>query len=129
MPTEYEGRQDHIRALTLPAIDTFHNVYADREYAVRFEVPEFTCVCPKTGLPDFATLVVEYSPNDRCVELKSFKEYILAFRDLGIFHENVVNRLCDDLAAALDPRWIKIEGVFNPRGGIATTVKREWRRA
>jgi 7-cyano-7-deazaguanine reductase len=90
--------------------------------------PEFTCVCPKTGLPDFAVLTLSYTPDKYCLELKSLKEYLLAFRDKGIFHENVVNRVLDDLVATAKPRYAKLEGVFNSRGGIQTTVTREFSR-
>ena len=122
----YEGRQDKIRKLKLPAIETFKNIYADRDFEVAMTIPEFTCVCPKTGLPDFAELSLVYVPDARCIELKSFKEYLLAFRDLGIFHENVVNRVLDDVVKACKPRRATLTGVFNPRGGIQTTVRREF---
>ena len=88
-------------------------------------IQEFTCVCPKTGLPDFAVLTLDYVPERLCIELKSFKEYLLAFRSRGIFHENVVNRVLDDVVNACQPRRAKLTGVFNPRGGIQTTVTRE----
>lgn len=123
----YEGRQEKIRELELPPLETFANIYSDREYTVEFTIPEFTCVCPKTGLPDFATLTIRYEPREFCVELKSFKMYLLAFRDIGIFHENAANRISDDLIALLKPAALSIEGVFNARGGIATTVRRDWR--
>ena len=123
---EYEGRQDDIRSLRLPAIGTFDNIYSDRDFAVTLSIPEFTCVCPRTGLPDFATLTLDYVPDRRCIELKSFKEYLVAYRTLGIFHENVVNRVLDDLVAACKPRRARLSGVFNPRGGIQTTVTREY---
>jgi 7-cyano-7-deazaguanine reductase len=122
----YDGRQDEIRGLKLPEIETFRNIYPDREYSVTMTVPEFTCVCPKTGLPDFATLTLDYAPQAHCLELKSFKEYLLAFRTLGIFHENVVNRVLDDVVASARPRRAKLTGVFNSRGGIQTTVTREY---
>ena len=124
--SSYEGRQEKIRSLKLPALETFENVYADREYTVSLTTPEFTCVCPKTGLPDFASLTLDYMPNETCLELKSFKEYLMAFRDVGIFHENVVNRVLDDVVAACRPRRAKLSGAFNARGGIATTVVREY---
>jgi 7-cyano-7-deazaguanine reductase len=125
----YDGRQDGIRELQLPALETFANVYADREYSVSMTCPEFTCVCPKTGLPDFATLTLEYVPDRRCLELKCFKEYLLAYRDVGIFHENVVNRVLDDVVSACQPRRARLTGVFNARGGIHTTVTREFTAA
>ena len=92
-------------------------------------IPEFTSICPKTGLPDFATLVVTYIPDAHCVELKSFKEYLLAYRNLGIFNENVVNRVLADLVAATLPRRMSVRGVFTPRGGIQTTVEARWPNA
>lgn len=122
----YDERQDNIRDWKTPPIETFENIYPDREYEICMTIPEFTCVCPKTGLPDFGELRLTYLPNKRCVELKSLKEYLLAFRDKGIFHENVVNRVLDDIIAAANPRRAKLIGVFNTRGGIQTTVTREW---
>ena len=122
----YEGRQEGIRELHLPAIETFENIYPDREFSVTLTCPEFTCVCPKTGLPDFATLTLDYVPDRLCLELKSFKEYITAFRDVGIFHENVVNRVLDDVTATCRPRRATLVGVFNARGGIQTTVSRSY---
>lgn len=128
MEPSYEDRQDHIRAWQTPSIETFRNIYANRDYEVRMETAEFTCVCPKTGLPDFATLILTYVPDALCVELKSFKEYLLAYRNQGIFHENVVSKISDDLVAALNPRRLRLEGRFNNRGGIQTTVVREYRK-
>ena len=122
----YDGRQDDVRNWILRDIETFRNVYPDRDYAVHMTIPEFTCVCPKTGLPDFATLTLEYVPNELCLELKSFKEYLLEYRQRGIFHENVVNRVLDDVVAACRPRRARLVGVFNARGGIQTTVVREY---
>lgn len=123
----YDGRQDGIREWQTPAIETFENIYADREYEICMTIPEFTCVCPKTGLPDFGELRLNYVPDKRCLELKSLKEYLLAYRDKGIFHENVVNKVLDDIVAACHPRRARLEGVFNARGGIQTTVVREMR--
>lgn len=122
----YEGRQENIRSLKTPAIDVWKNQYADREYIVDLTTDEFTCICPKTGLPDFATINIKYKPTKVCVELKSFKMYLIFFRQVGIFHEHLVNKLMDDLVAACKPRWMKIEVVMNPRGGIATTVSAEY---
>ncbi len=124
--SSYEGRQDHIREWKTPEIETFRNIYSDREYEIRMETSEFSCVCPKTGLPDFATLVLTFVPAELCIELKSFKEYLLAYRNQGIFHENVVNKVTDDLVAAIRPRRLRLEGQFNNRGGIQTTVVREY---
>lgn len=122
----YDERQDNIRDWKTPPIETFENIYPDREYEICMTIPEFTCVCPKTGLPDFGELRLTYLPNKQCVELKSLKEYLLAYRDKGIFHENVVNRVLDDIIAAANPSRAKLIGVFSTRGGIQTTVTREW---
>ena len=103
-------------------LETFPNPRPGRDYEIRFDCPEFTCVCPRTGQPDFATLRVTYVPDELCVELKSFKLYLWSFRDEGHFHEDVTNRILDDLVAALAPRRMTIEGDFNVRGGIHTTV-------
>lgn len=123
----YEGLQKNIRDLKTPAIEVWKNQYPDKIYAIRLEIPEFTCICPKTGLPDFATISIEYSPAKFCVELKSFKMYTIFFRNLGIFHEHLVNKMLEDFVRVVRPRWVKITGVFNPRGGITTTVSREYK--
>ncbi len=123
LQSSYSDKQDHIRNLNLPEIETWKNEYPEKEYTITSTTSEFTCVCPKTGLPDFATLTISYMPNKDCIELKSFKEYLLAYRDLGIFHEHVVNKLLTDLVKACQPRQMKITGVFNNRGGITTTVE------
>ena len=112
---------------SLPELETWPSQYPD-DYEVTITIPEFTSICPKTGLPDFATLVVTYVPDALCVELKSFKEYLLAYRNLGIFNENVVNRVLADLARATRPRRMSVRGVFTPRGGIQTTVEASWPR-
>lgn len=124
--SSYEGRQDKIRDWKTPEIETFRNIYVDRDYEIRMETNEFSCVCPKTGLPDFATLILSFVPDESCIELKSFKEYLLAYRNQGIFHENVVNRVSDDIIRATQPRSLRLEGRFNNRGGIQTTVVREY---
>ena len=124
----YEGLQKKIKGLKTPKIEAFKNQYPDKEYTVNIEIPEFTCICPKTGLPDFALIKIEYSPDEFCVELKSLKIYTIFFRNVGIFHENVVNKMLDDFVAAVKPRWAKISGEFNPRGGIRTTVTREYKQ-
>jgi 7-cyano-7-deazaguanine reductase len=108
-------------------LETFPNPKPERAYTIRFECPEFTCVCPMTGQPDFATIHVEYIPDRLCVELKSFKLYLWSYRDRGAYHEAVTNRILDDLVAALAPRYAKIVGDFNIRGGIHTTVVAEFR--
>jgi 7-cyano-7-deazaguanine reductase len=124
----YEGLQKGIRALKTPKIDVWENQYPDKVYTIKIEIPEFTCICPKTGLPDFAVITIEYSPRKYCVELKSLKMYELFYRDLGIFHEHVANKFLEDFVRACQPRWAKLSAAFNPRGGIATTVSREYKR-
>ncbi|MFH1877838.1 MAG: preQ(1) synthase [Candidatus Omnitrophota bacterium] len=121
--SSYEGLQENIRERKFPVIEVWENKYADKKYTVKFDTDEFTCICPKTGLPDFARIYIEYSPRVYCVELKSFKEYLMSYRTIGVFHEHVVNRILDDLVKSCKPRWIKIQGVFNTRGGITTTVE------
>lgn len=122
----YEGLQDSIRAIELPAIDVWENKYPEKKYTVKFDTGEFTCICPKTGLPDFAHIYIEYSPGELCIELKSFKEYLVSYRDIGIFHEHAVNRILDDLVKASNPRYMKVTGHFNVRGGITTVVESEY---
>jgi len=103
-------------------LETFPNPKPGRDYEIEFHCPEFTCVCPKTGQPDFAELIVTYVPDRLCVELKSLKLYLWSFRDEGHFHEAVTNRILDDLVAATRPRRMTVVGHFNVRGGIGTTV-------
>ena len=124
--SSYEGLQGAIRKLKTPPIDTWKNQYADRDYVIQIDIPEFTCICPKTGLPDFATIMIRYVPDRQCVELKSLKYYTIFYRDVGIFNEHVVNRMLDDLVKSCTPRWMEIIGEFNARGGIKTTVKAEY---
>jgi 7-cyano-7-deazaguanine reductase len=106
-------------------LDTFLNPRPRRDYRIRMEIPEFTCLCPKTGQPDFATLVLDYVPDKLCVELKSLKLYIWTFRNEGAFHEAVTNRILDDLVAALRPRFMRLTARFFVRGGIFTTIVAE----
>ena len=108
-------------------LETFENPQPGRDYTIRIDVPEFTCLCPKTGQPDFATLHFEYIPNELCVELKSLKLYAWSFRDEGAFHEDVTNRIVDDLVEAIAPRFMRLNAEFNVRGGIYTTVIAEHR--
>ena len=103
-------------------LETFPNPRPGRAYEIRFECPEFTCVCPKTGQPDFATFRIRYTPDAACIELKSLKLYLWSFREVGAFHEDVTNRILDDLVAACAPRFLEVEGDFNVRGGIHTSV-------
>ncbi|HEY8507143.1 MAG TPA: preQ(1) synthase [Steroidobacteraceae bacterium] len=110
-------------------LETFPNPAADRDYTIRMSIPEFTCLCPKTGQPDFATLELEYVPDRLCVELKSLKLYIWSFRDRGAFHEAVTNEIADRLTGLLQPRFLRLTGRFNVRGGIYTTVVVERRQS
>jgi 7-cyano-7-deazaguanine reductase len=126
--SSYQGLQSHVRNLPTPAIEVWDNQYADREYQITIEIPEFTCICPKTGLPDFATIKIDYSPAKMCLELKSLKMYIVYYRNVGIFHEHLVNKILDDIVKACGPRWVHVEAGMNPRGGIATTVCAEYKQ-
>ena len=121
--SDYQAFQGKAKAARLPELEVVDNHYSDRDYVIRFEIPEFNCVCPKTGLPDFATLTVEYVPAKKLVELKSLKLYINAYRNLGVFHEHVANRVMDDLVKATKPRKLRLSADFNVRGGIHTVVK------
>ena len=103
-------------------IEVVPNPNPDRDYEVAIEAPEFTCLCPRTGQPDFATIRVNYIPDQFIVELKSFKLYLWSYRDEGAYHEAVVNKILDDLVAAVRPRWLKVVGDFNVRGGLHTAV-------
>jgi 7-cyano-7-deazaguanine reductase len=115
---------------TQPAtrLETFTNPARAADYTIRMTLPEFTCLCPKTGQPDFATFELEYVPDELCVELKALKLYMWSFRDRGAFHEAVTNQIADDLASACAPRFLRLSGKFNVRGGIYTTVVVERRR-
>ncbi|MFH0762313.1 MAG: preQ(1) synthase [Candidatus Omnitrophota bacterium] len=124
----YEGLQGEVRKLKAPKIQVWNNQYPDKIYTIKLEIPEFTCICPKTGLPDFASINIEYSPREYCIELKSFKMYTIFYRNIGIFHEHLVNKMLEDFIAACRPRWVRITAEFNPRGGIRTTVSREYKR-
>ena len=109
-------------------LDTFNNPRPQRDYLIHMEIPEFTCLCPRTGQPDFATLVLDYIPDKKCVELKSLKLYIWSFRNEGTFHEAVTNRILDDLVKAVNPRFMRLTSKFYVRGGIFTTVVAEHRK-
>jgi len=126
--SSYEGLQKNVRLLKTPEIEVWENQYPDKVYAICMDIPEFTCICPKTGLPDFAEITIEYSPRKYCVELKSFKMYTISFRNVGIFHEHLINKMLEDFVAVVKPRWFRIRGEFNPRGGIQTTVTREYKQ-
>ena len=110
------------------SLETFPNPHPQRDYEIAFEAPEFTCLCPKTGQPDFATMFLEYVPAGACVELKSLKLYVWSFRDEGAFHEAVTNRILDDLVQLLSPRFMRLTAEFNVRGGIYTSIVVEHRR-
>ena len=109
-------------------LQTFRNPSPERDYRIQMQMPEFTCLCPLTGQPDFATLELEYVPDRLCVELKSLKLYVWSFRDVGTFHEAVTNRILDDLVRATRPRFMRLTARFNVRGGIATAIVAEHRR-
>jgi 7-cyano-7-deazaguanine reductase len=112
--------------VVLPAIDCWANQF--KQYEIEVEIPEFTSVCPKTGLPDFGTITIRYQPDELCVELKSLKNYMLAYRNLGIFYENVVNRILNDFIAACRPVWAEVRGEFTPRGGIRSRALVRYQR-
>lgn len=122
--------EKHARAgvkARLPKIETWGNQFPG--YTITITIPEYTAVCPRTGQPDFGTLTLRYQPRRRCLELKSLKMYILAYRDLGIFYENAVNRILRDVVAACRPAWAEVRGEFTPRGGMRATVEARYPRA
>ena len=107
-------------------LETFPNRYASRDYTVEFDCPEFTSLCPVTGQPDFARINITYLPDQKCLESKSLKVYLFSFRSTGMFHEEITNRILDDLVAACAPRWARVRGTMNPRGGISIIVTAEY---
>ena len=115
---------------TLPSkqLETFDNAVPERDYTIHIETPEFTCLCPKTGQPDFATIKIDYVPDLKCVELKSLKLYFWSYREEGGFHEKLTNQILTDLVAATDPRFMRVTGIFNVRGGVYTNVVAEYRK-
>ena len=120
---------EHARAglaTGFPEIETWENQF--HGYEIVIDDPEFTSVCPKTGLPDFGTITLRYMPRATCLELKSYKEYLFCYRNLGIFQENVVNQVLEDVVKACEPVWAQVKGDFRPRGGIATVVEARWPR-
>ncbi|MFC1709334.1 preQ(1) synthase [Candidatus Omnitrophota bacterium] len=125
--SSYEGLQKGVRKLKTPKIEVWRNQYPDKDYMVSLESDELTCICPKTGLPDFAKVVIRYVPNRVCVELKSFKLYLHSFRNVGIFHEHLTNRILDDFTKACKPHYAKIEIEMSIRGGIKTNVCAEYK--
>lgn len=121
--------EDHARSgldFNFPPIETWPNQFP--AYEIVIEAPEFTSVCPRTGLPDFGVITLRYMPRKQCLELRSYKEYLFSFRQLGIFQENVVNRVLEDVVKACAPKWAAVRGEFRPRGGISTVVEAEWPR-
>lgn len=106
-------------------LEPWPNPYPDRDYVIHFEIPEFTCLCPRSGYPDFATMVIDYAPDASIVELKSLKLYINGFRNRGVSHEGATNEILDDLTRTLNPRWMRVVGEFNVRGNIKTTIVTE----
>ena len=124
----YSGLQDNIREMETPNIETWKNEYSNNDYTIEITNPEFTAVCPKTGLPDFGTIQITYIPDEQCVELKSLKEYFSFFRDVGIFHEHVVNKILADFVTACNPRRVEIVGDFHIRGGMKTVVRANYER-
>ena len=124
---DYTG--EHARAgikTKLPELETWPNQFPGYVITTRF--PEYSSVCPKTGLPDFGTLLIRYMPKEKCLELKSLKEYLFTYRNLGIFQENIVNQVLDDVVKATDPVWAEVKGDFRPRGGISTIVTARYPR-
>jgi 7-cyano-7-deazaguanine reductase len=129
MPKSARYTDEHSKAglnHSFPAIETWPNQFPS--YEIVIDIPEFTSVCPKTGLPDFGVLYVRYMPDKLCLELKSLKEYLFTYRNLGIFQENVVNQVLQDVVKASKPKWAVVEGDFRPRGGIGTKVVAHWPR-
>ena len=125
--TDYTA--EHARAgidTKLPPLDTWPNHFPGYRIITRY--PEYTSVCPKTGLPDYGTIIIEYEPKKSCLELKALKMYLLAYRDLGIFYENAVNRILRDIVDATRPEWCVVRGEFTARGGLTTTVEARWPR-
>jgi len=113
---------------TYKDLDVVNNEYSDRDYNINIEVPEFNCVCPKTGLPDFANIIINYVPHKNIVELKSLKLYMVKFRNMGIYHEHVTNQILNDLVRVLNPKKIRVVGDFHPRGGVKTAVEAVWEK-
>lgn len=130
-PPNWQGleiRSTPREEMNLYPLDTFPYEYVGREIRIHFEIPEFTCICPFSDFPDFATIRIEYVPNERCIELKSLKLYINSFRQVKIFHEHVINVILEDFVRACDPLRVEIEGDFNVRGNIKTVVRASYQR-
>lgn len=121
----YGNREDLMSNEVIKSLETFENPSPERDYTIKIDVPEFTCLCPKTGQPDFAILEFEYVPDQLCIELKALKLYICTYREQGAFHEAVTNKILNDLVATISPRFMRLTAKFNVRGGIYTTVVAE----
>ncbi len=129
MATEPRYTDDHAKAgldFNFPPIETWPNQFPG--YEIQIDDPELTSVCPKPGMPDFGVLTIRYKPRERCLELKSRQEYLFCYRNLGIFQENIVNQVLEDVVKATDPVWVVVKGDFRPRGGITTVVEARWPR-
>lgn len=125
----YSGKQNQIPSMKIePELETVENVYQDRDYQVKLDFNEFSSVCPKTGLPDFALILIEYVPDRFLVEQKSLKLYLTAYRNIGIFQEHAANKILDDFVKAVEPKKVIIQTEWNARGGIGTFVEAEWSR-
>jgi 7-cyano-7-deazaguanine reductase len=124
MPREYQAHSRSGLKIRLPKLDVLANNFPG--YAITIVIPEYSSVCPKSGLPDTGTVTIKYEPNRYFIELKSLKFYILGYRNLGIFYENAVNRILEDFVRAVKPRWAVIRGEFNPRGGMTTTIEAKY---
>jgi 7-cyano-7-deazaguanine reductase len=124
-----EYTEEHAKAgiqAKLPQLEAWPNQYPG--YVITTRYPEYTSVCPKTGLPDYGTIIIQYKPRKLCIELKSLKMYLLGYRNLGIFYENAVNKILHDIVAAVQPEWCVVKGEFTPRGGLNTTIFARWPR-
>lgn len=124
MPNYTEEHAKAGIAAKLPQLEVWPNQYPD--YVITTRYPEYTSVCPKTGLPDFGTVTIQYKPRKSCIELKSLKLYLLSYRNLGIFYENAVNKMLHDIVQAVQPEWCIVKGEFTPRGGLNTTIFARW---
>lgn len=122
------GKTDYPESPEEAKLETFANKYPQRDYVVDFDCPEFTSMCPITGQPDFAKIRITYIPDLTCIESKSLKLYLFSFRNVGMFHEEITNRILDDLVAACQPRWAQVRGIMNPRGGISIDVTAQYRK-
>jgi len=123
-PTHPVASSGHVKTDVLEVID--YEYTGRRDIDIDIEQPEYTSVCPRTGLPDFGRIIIRYQPKNKIIELKSLKFYLLQYRNVGIFYEHVVNRILEDLAGVLDPKWMEVTGEFSARGGITTTVKAKY---